>query len=105
VFIAGLTPEDVETLGDIVDTMKRACQKSDMPGIVGADIALHRYLVTRGGSAALEAVWRSIAGRIRMAYSRLNRHLDIHREHDLIVKAILDRNLPASLKALEKNLV
>ena len=104
-FIAGLTKEDEEALRDILETMKSACRRRAMPDIVGSDIALHRYIVRRGGSPEMEKVWMNLAVRILMAYSRLGKHIDIHKEHVRIVDAICSRELKAASAALESNLI
>jgi len=103
--IRNLTGADHRALEEILDAMKLACRRKDLPDIVGSDIALHRYIVRRGGSPELEAVWQSIAVRIRMAYSRLNNTLDIYREHEKIVAAIKARNELQAIESLEANLI
>jgi GntR family transcriptional regulator, rspAB operon transcriptional repressor len=104
-FIAGLTEEDEEALRDILEAMKSACRRRDMPDIVGSDMALHRYIVRRGASPEVEKVWMNLAVRILMAYSRLVKHMDIHKEHVRIVDAICSRDLKAASAALESNLI
>ena len=53
----------------------------------------------------MEAVWQSIAVRIRMDYSRLKKHMNIFREHERIVDAIVSGDLKQARKALELNLI
>lgn len=104
-FLKHFTADDEAALRDILETMERACQRGNMPDIVGSDIALHRYIVRRGSAPEIEKVWLHIAVRILMAYSRLGKHMDIHREHARIVEALCSRNLKASRAALEANLI
>ncbi len=104
-FVRRLNDADRVALDEILDLMKQACRKKDVPDIVGSDIALHRYLVRRGGSPELEAVWQSIAVRIRMVYSRLKKHMDIYREHERIVTAIKTGDTSRARAALEANLI
>ena len=100
-----LNDEDYRNLGDILEAMQRACKKRDMTAIAGSDMDLHRYVVRRAGSVDLEAIWLSIAVRIRMKYSRLKNYADIHREHVLIVDAIIAGDKQTARKALEGNIV
>ncbi len=104
-FIEKLDAGDEQALADILETMKQACRKRDMAGVVGSDIALHRYIVRHGAAPEVEKVWMSIAVRILMAYSRLTNHMDIYREHERIVDAICARDLAASRAALDSNLI
>lgn len=97
--------EDLQQLEEILHDMQRACQREDIAEIAGSDIALHRYLVRRAGLAGLEAVWLSIAVRIRMAYSRLEEFSEIHQEHVAIVEAIKSQNKRAAKQALEANII
>lgn len=105
IFVRDLNEADEMGLRATLDLMKIACLKKDLPGIVGSDIALHRSIVRRGGSEQMEAVWQSIAVRIRMDYSRLKRHMSIYREHERIVDAIAGGDLKAARAALESNLI
>ena len=100
-----LNGEDHRNLGEILESMNRACKKRDMAAIAGSDMALHRYLVRRAGSSDLEAIWLSIAVRIRMTYSRLQDYADIHREHGAIVNAIISGDKQTARNALEKNII
>lgn len=103
-FIKTFNAEDNENLEDILETMKRACRKKDMASIVGSDIALHRYIVRRGCSTEVESVWTSITVRIRMAYSRFEKHREIHQEHVRILAAIATDNASEAHHALQANL-
>ncbi|MCB1091947.1 MAG: GntR family transcriptional regulator [Verrucomicrobiae bacterium] len=98
-------PEDDRQLREILDRMGRACQRGDVPEIVGSDMALHRHIVSRGAAPEIEQVWQTIAVRILMAYSRLPEFSDIHAEHLRIVDALCRRNLKESRAALESNLI
>ena len=100
-----LGEEDFRAFDDILESMEQACRKQDMAAIAGSDIALHRYLVRRTGSVDLEAIWLSIAVRIRMTYSRLSEYTDIHQEHAMIVAAMKNRDKARAAKALEENIV
>ena len=104
-FIRNLNEADELYLRGTLDVMRSACLKKDLPGIVGSDIALHRRIVRCGGSEQMEAVWQSIAVRIRMDYSRLKKHMNIFREHERIVDAIVSGDLKQARKALELNLI
>ncbi len=96
---------DFHALQEILGTMERACAKKDMAAIAGSDMALHRYLIRRAGSSDLEAVWLTIAVRIRMTYSRLADFSDIHAEHATIVNAIVARDKKSAQAALESNII
>jgi len=92
-------------LSAILLRMKAACRAKDVPAIVGSDLALHRHLIRRGASEKLEAVWQSIAVRIRMDYSRLKNYMDIYREHEALVEAVLGGDLREARSALKANLI
>ena len=104
-FIAEATDEDCAALEEILQSMRRACRDEDMAEIVGTDLALHRYIVQRGAGPELEAVWNSVAVRIRMIYSRHGKFQEIYEEHARIVEAIASGNLDAARQALDSNLV
>lgn len=104
-FLKKLSADDEAELREVLESMERACRRKNMPDIVGADMALHRCIVRQGASAEIEKVWLNIAVRILMAYSRLDDHMAIHREHVRIVDAICSKNLKASRAALEANLI
>jgi DNA-binding GntR family transcriptional regulator len=104
-FIRNFNEADELYLRGTLAVMRSACVKKDLPGIVGSDIALHRRIVRCGGSEQMEAVWQSIAVRIRMDYSRLKKHMNIFREHERIVDAIVSGDLKQARKALELNLI
>ena len=105
VFVRSSGEEDGEELRAILQRMKGACRDKDVPAIVGSDLALHRHLIRRGASEKVEAVWQSITVRIRMDYSRLTRHMDIFREHEQLVDAILSGDLKQARAALKANLI
>jgi len=104
-FVPRCGAEDREILRGILQQMKMACRAKDIPAIVGSDLALHRHMVRRGASAQVEAVWRSIAVRIRMDYSRLEKHMDIYREHEALVDAVLSGDTQQARAALKANLI
>ncbi len=104
-FIRVCDDEDRKALRGILERMKAACRAKNLPEIVGCDLELHRRLVRRGASEKVEAVWKSITVRIRMDYSRLKRHMEIHREHELLVDAILGGDLKRARAALKANLI
>jgi DNA-binding GntR family transcriptional regulator len=104
-FVRDCDDRDREALRGILDRMKAACRAKDVPAIVGSDLALHRYLIRRGASEKVEAVWKSIAVRIRMDYSRLTKYMEIHREHEQLVEAILSGDLKQARAALKANLI
>lgn len=104
-FVRSCNEVDREALRKILQRMKEACRAKDVPAIVGSDLALHRYVIRRGASEKLEAVWHSIAVRIRMDYSRLRKHMEIFREHEQLVEAILSGDLKQARAALKANLI
>jgi DNA-binding GntR family transcriptional regulator len=105
VFVRELTDDDEYAMRDILDAMHHACLKEEMSGIVGADISLHRLIVKRGSSHEVEAVWGSIAVRIRMEYSRVQRVMDIFDEHKRLVEAICGKDRKKAADALTANLI
>jgi DNA-binding GntR family transcriptional regulator len=99
-----LTEADDEQLEGILAELTRACERADLSAIADNDLALHRYLVRRA-SRELEGVWQSIASRLLMDYSRIDRLDQIVAEHEVIVRAVKKRNLKAAQKAINANII
>jgi DNA-binding GntR family transcriptional regulator len=59
----------------------------------------------RRASRELEGVWQSIASRLLMDYSRIDRLDQIVAEHEAIVLAVKKRNLKAAQKAINANII
>lgn len=104
-YLKNRSANDDRVLRGVLAGMRQACRDKDVPAIAGSDIALHQHIVRRGVSAQVEAVWTSIAVRIRMDYSRISRHLDIFREHERIVEAIESGDEKRAREALISNLI
>lgn len=104
-YLENRTKEDDLALREVLNRMRQACREKDLPAIAGSDIALHQHIVRRGVSEQVEAVWTSIAVRIRMDYSRIARHLDIYREHERIVEAIEANDEAGARESLIANLI
>jgi DNA-binding GntR family transcriptional regulator len=71
--------------------------------VAESDLALHRYWVSLA-SKELEMIWLSITVRMRMGYSQLENFMEIYREHELIVKAIRQRDLKSAQFFIFKNI-
>ena len=99
-----LTPTDDEQLADILAELKRACDSGDLSSIADCDLAMHRYLV-RSASSELEAIWQSIASRLLMDYSRIDRFDQIVSEHEAIVEAVKQRDLKSAQQAINANII
>ena len=97
------TPEDDLKLIELLYNLKLACEKSDLPKVAESDLALHRYWVSLA-SKELEMIWLSITVRMRMGYSQLENFMEIYREHELIVKAIRQRDLKSAQFFIFKNI-
>jgi DNA-binding GntR family transcriptional regulator len=104
-YLRNRTEADDRILREILARMRQACRDKDLPAIAGSDIALHQHIVRRGVSEQVEAVWTSIAVRIRMDYSRISRHLDIYREHERIIEAVEAGDEARACEALISNLI
>jgi DNA-binding GntR family transcriptional regulator len=100
-----LTEEDDDRWREILDQLQRACERENMPAIVEHDIAFHRSLVRRTGSADLEAIWLPITVRMRLKYSRHKNLIEVYNEHAHIVDHIIRRNLKSAVKLLAKHIV
>ncbi len=101
---ASLTDDDHRAWSESLENLKRACRKGAMSEIVEHDMAFHRSLVRRAGAGDLEAIWLPITMRIRLAYSRHDDLMEVHREHALIVDAIRQGKKKAALRALGQHI-
>lgn len=85
-----LTDDDYTALERIVKKMKAACKRHDDQALAEHDIAFHRYLVERSNQPTLVTIWSLIVGGIRSsfqsAYAAFEDRMDIHREHQEILK-------------------
>jgi DNA-binding GntR family transcriptional regulator len=99
-----LTPNDDQMLDVILAELSRACDSGDFGLIAQRDLALHRFLIRRS-SKELETVWQSITSRLFMDYSRIQDLSEVVAEHQAIVNAIHDRDLPKAEAALNANII
>ncbi len=96
--------EDDTHLNRLLENLKLACEKSDLPKVAESDLSLHRYWVSQA-SKEMEIIWLSITVRMRMAYSRLTNYMEIYQEHESIVDAIHRRDLQAAQSWIKKNII
>lgn len=96
--------EDGTHLNRLLENLKLACEKSNLPKVAESDLALHRYWVSQA-SKEMEIIWLSITVRMRMTYSRLTNYMEIYQEHEPIVDAIHRRDLQAAQSWIKKNII
>lgn len=96
--------EDDAHLNRLLENLKLACEKSELPKVAESDLSLHRYWVSQA-SKEMEIIWLSITVRMRMAYSRLTNYMEIYQEHESIVDAIHRRDLQAAQSWIKKNII
>ncbi len=100
-----LGPDDFAELKEIVERFRLACEKGSLPDLVRHDMALHRWIVERAGEPDLSALWLTTVMRMRLRYSRHESLMESYAEHRAIVEAIIARDKPAAVAALEANIV
>ena len=104
-FFEAVTPGDLAAWDEILEKMRRSCERDDYPAIVLQDIALHLSFMERAGQPELFDLWLPLVARMRFAYAKYYRDArEIYDEHRAIVEALRRRDLKAALKALETNI-
>jgi DNA-binding GntR family transcriptional regulator len=99
------TPEDLRQWETILERLRAACQRNDLPGAVEADMAFHRWIIERSGEPALLAMWLPVVCRMRLGYSRHRDLYEVYPEHLKIFAAFQKGNRKAAAEALEANIV
>jgi DNA-binding GntR family transcriptional regulator len=104
-FFKDITPGDLAAWDEILEKMRRACERADYPSIVLEDIALHLSFIERAGQPELLDLWLPLVARMRFAYAKYYHNaLEIYDEHRAIVDALRRRDLKAALMALATNI-
>lgn len=67
---AGADPKTLRDLDAIIESMKRAEEKSDLPALNLLDIAFHRTIVTAARDPFLLALWEALALHLRIVFAR-----------------------------------
>lgn len=94
--------EDFKEWDSIVEQMRLACEKRDLPAVAEHDIAFHRFLIMRAGEPSLEKIWSTIVGQVREHFRRSHAEYDdlndVYREHAAIVETFRNRDLEAAVR-------
>lgn len=92
-------------LGLILDQIRHACERGDVPALVAGDVNFHEEIMTCYGDPDLLALWRRVIMRMLMRYDRFDDLLDSFAEHRRIYRALAARDEAAALRALRANIV
>ena len=107
-FFEEITDEDYRRWEEIVEQMRKACQKKDTIAISEQDIAFHRSIINRAGQPDLEAIWAVIVARVRshfwQTHPKYEDLMDIYREHASILDVLRRGDLDAAIDALTANI-
>lgn len=101
---ANLTPEHHRSWGEILDRMREACRKKDVPGLARCDMEFHQAILLASGGDEMLPIWKLLCTQMLLAYSRVKNLMQIHQEHVAILEAFEGRNLRQVLAALKENL-
>jgi DNA-binding GntR family transcriptional regulator len=82
-----LSGDDLDALGELVETMRRAAVTGDLDALAAADVRFHEMVIERSGQRHCLQLWRSIQPRVRAYFrrdapihSRLEEIADEHNE-------------------------
>ncbi len=100
--VKNLTEGDLATLTELVERMKVAASEGDGALVSNLDFEFHELLVSKAASPAVESVWRSLAGQIRIHLSFsdpvfLREFGDVGESHRPILEALTQRT-PTQLR-------
>ena len=99
-----LDDEVNQYLEEMVENLRRACEKGDLAAIVKHDMTFHRYILEITGDEDLVAVWLPIVQRMMLHYTRHEDMMEGHREHAAILDAIRDKDIKRAITALKQNI-
>lgn len=101
--------DDYRVWEEILGRMRAACIESDFHSIAEHDIAFHRAIVCRARLPDIEAIWASLVARVRSHFWESQRRdyldpLEIHAEHQELLKAIRTGDVEHAVQVLEKHI-
>lgn len=99
-----LSPEVIAVWQQMTEQLIAACHSRQVGAIVAADMEFHRDLMRRTARPDLESVWLSVAIRMRLNYSQHADWAIVANEHQSILAAIVDGDLPRSQKQLREHI-
>lgn len=102
---ATLTDDRLESLREILEILRQACDNNEQARAIEADISFHRWIVESSGETDLLALWLPIVTRMRLEYSRHQSLKEVYPEHKRIFEAIRRRDLKKAVRYLEANIV
>lgn len=68
--LPALSAEDLEALGELVQTMREAAASGDLDALARADVRFHELVIERSGQRHCLQIWRSIQPRVRAYFRR-----------------------------------
>ena len=99
-----LDDEAIQRLDAMVESLRKACERSDLAAIVKYDMGFHRYILEMAGGEDLVSVWLPIVQRMMLHYTRHEDMMESHREHAAILDAIRDKDIKRAVAALKQNI-
>jgi len=99
-----ITPADIARWDGILADMHRACEQSDIAGLIESDLRFHSALIQSHDDDGLMTLWRPVALRMLMQYNRFDNLVDSYDEHRAILEAIRAGDKEAALTALAANI-
>lgn len=107
-FYHDLGPDDFRRWEEILERMRQACEARDSFTVAEQDVAFHRSIVRRAGQSDLEQIWTTLVARMRphfvVAQSNYPDLVDIHREHQAILKVFRRGEVEPAVEALMENI-
>jgi DNA-binding GntR family transcriptional regulator len=105
-----LDEDDFRVLEGVLERMRLACERGDIPATIEPDIAFHRFLLERAGQPDLVVIWSTIIARIRRHLEQVHRDhtfspLDVYHRHRDLVEVFRTGDRSAAVKALQEHIV
>lgn len=104
-----LTPEDLATLGVLVDTMESAADAGNVAQLLDADLQFHRIIIQATGWTRLHKIWQGLHPQTLTLYTLTTltdwSPLDHARRHRPLLAAIRSGDPSAAAAAIEEHIL
>jgi DNA-binding GntR family transcriptional regulator len=98
------TTKDLDKFESLIGAIATQAKRQDFSGAVGADLAVHEYLVELAGSAHLAQTYKAMIGELRLYIAQTSRHYErpdeLATEHTALLAAMRNRNTDEAISLI-----